>query len=284
MLKMFRQRRQNGRREAEVSANLDEHQERNFSNLTRAELAERLLAAMDSDAASSREIEAHINALELAPSLEETLAEEAYTPEKALARFKQNQKVAQEKKRRNYLREIAAAAAVFAVVFTSGSFLLGAQWSKTLVSWSEEIFQMSPGEGGQLVLAEPEGGGYSSMSEALLDYGLEDVSPTWIPEGYALDEVRVYDGEYPITFIAVYENADEKSLRFTVDYYPKVSGSPFFEKDGEKVEILSIDGQEYYLFSNLGKNLVAWNSGPLICGIQSEESQRELKRIVRSIN
>ena len=284
MLKMFRHRRQNGRREAEVSANLDEHQERNFSNLTRAELAERLLAAMDSAAASSREIEAYINALELAPALEETLAEEAYTPEKALARFKQNQKVAQEKKRRNYLREIAAAAAVFAVVFTSGSFLLGAQWPKTLVRWSEEIFQMSPGEGGQLVLAEPEGGGYSSMSEALLDYGLEDVSPTWIPEGYALDEVRVYDGEYPITFIAVYENADEKSLRFTVDYYPKVSGSPFFEKDGEKVEILSIDGQEYYLFSNLGKNLVAWNSGPLICSIQSEESRRELKRIVRSIN
>ena len=79
MLKMFRHRRQNGRREAEVSANLDEHQERNFSNLTQAELAERLLAAMDSDAASSREIEAYINALELAPALEETLAEEAYT-------------------------------------------------------------------------------------------------------------------------------------------------------------------------------------------------------------
>ena len=55
----------------------------------------------------------------------------------------------------------------------------------------------------------------------------------------------MYDGEYPITFIAVYENADEKSLRFTVDYYPKVSGSPFFEKDGEKVEILSIDAVSY---------------------------------------
>ena len=59
---------------------------------------------------------------------------------------------------------------------------------------------------------------------------------------------------------------------------------PFFEKDGKEVEILSIDGQDYYLFSNLGKNVVAWNSGPLICGIQSEESRRGLKRIVRSIN
>lgn len=124
---------------------------------------------------------------------------------------------------------------------------------------------------------------FESIQDAFEFYQIEThVVPKDIPSDMIASEpqVNVYPSGY-IEFSTIYSN-DNDYIILQVIQNTHNKGQ-IYEKNNNNVEILSVDGIDYYLFSNDLDNVAAWQTGTLECSLSTSLELGELKKLVLSI-
>ena len=156
-------------------------------------------------------------------------------------------------------------------------------WSK-FANWTKEIFQFTDTPQGTTA-EKPEMENnmeLKSLQDALATENvIEKLVPTWMPEGYISQDLKIVSTPRVLNISAVYENNDEQliiKIRQTI-------GVPAeqVEKNDDLLEVYVVDGVEYYIFSNTETMQAAWSIGEFECIIGGKITLEEMKKMIDSI-
>ena len=156
-------------------------------------------------------------------------------------------------------------------------------WSK-LANWSKELFQFT--DSPQNTIAEDPEKEYSaelkSLQDALAKENItEKLVPAWLPEGYESKDLSVVSTPRMLIINAIYKkNESELIIKIC-----QTNGTPAnqVEKNDNLFEIYTIDGIDYYFFSNTETLQVAWAIGEFECIIIGPITMDEGKKMIDSI-
>jgi len=216
--------------------------------------------------------------------------------EEALAEFRQHympKKEASAKSKvikfpNRILRPVAAILAVVLILAVGTTITAEALhidiWGK-FASWTKEIFQFTDA-GDPTVATEPEkqyNAELKSLQDALVDHGVKDkLSPTWMPEGYTSKDLRATESPRVRNISAIYEKGESElviKIRQTIGVQ-----APQTEKTDDFLEVYTVGGVEYYIFSNTETLQAAWSIGEFECIIGGKISLEEMKAMIDSIS
>ena len=182
------------------------------------------------------------------------------------------------------------AALLLATTITASAF--GYDIWKVIAEWTRESFaftsnEINNNESQQSVNTKSPGShasAYSSLQEALDDYGIVDTSaPTWIPERFSLDSVSANAVPGFIDIGAYYSSEDTVLIINILDYKNQPQQFAQWEKDNIDPIVYEKDGTTYYLMTNMGKQKAVWITGSCECSITGDISEDELISIIDSI-
>lgn len=186
------------------------------------------------------------------------------------------------KRSRRGLSRAACIAAVIAAVLLAGTLTASAfgydLWG-AVAQWTRDTFGFSTVTPAEDTDAK---GDYSSIQEALDDYGIEvALAPTWIPDGYSLYSVDISETPVKTVFFARYQKGNEE-LSISITNIGDGADSTF-EKDGSNVIVYESNGIEHYIMSNIERIKVVWLNGKFECAIAGNISLDDLEQMVNSI-
>ena len=156
-------------------------------------------------------------------------------------------------------------------------------WEK-VACWTREIFRfenVTDGTEGE----EPENEDnqeLGSLRNALDQYKVPaDMVPKWIPNGYICTSVDTQENPKTRRISAAYEKDGEQLI---IKIRQDLGSAPVqIEKNENLVEIYTVDGVDYYIFSNYETLQTAWVAGEFECIISGKITLEEMKRIIDSI-
>lgn len=121
-----------------------------------------------------------------------------------------------------------------------------------------------------------------SLRDALAQHKVaENLMPNWIPEGYICTSVSAKDNPKMRSISAVYEK-DGKQL--IIKFWQTIGQEPVqIEKNEDLIEIYTVDGVDYYIFSNDEYMQTAWIVGEYECLIIGNLTMEEMKKVIDSI-
>lgn len=211
---------------------------------------------------------------------------------KAYESFKQNYmpeietapKTVVKKKRSHtcWLRSLSAAAAVLVIILvgTVTAKAFGVDVWEAVITWTQETFHIGgnqtdePGTSDRLA--------YDSLQEALQQGKINDsLTPTWIPDGYELTDIRVEETPIQDVYTAIYHNGD-KTLKITVRNH-LTTIPEYIEQSESFVETYDVAGITYHLFSNHNLVKAVWIHGSFECYISGSLTIEEIKLMIDSI-
>ena len=207
---------------------------------------------------------------------------ENYCPDKELAASGKKQA----DKRALWLRRVIAAAAAVILIVAVPVTARALSWEEVwdiFARWAKETFSFVSGE--QTQITEPDRSSteeFSSLQDALIKSNRDpSIVPTWIPDGFELDEIEKYITPVQEIYCAYYIDED-KNLTIRIhnhitDDYQK------FEINGELIEVYPHQNLEYYLFTNNGQICAFWEKDTYECLITADLSVDELKLMIDSI-
>jgi len=192
----------------------------------------------------------------------------------------------EQKKSVSWWRPLAAAAAVLVllvgVTVTVDAFGWVDVWD-AVVNWAKETFSFVNSD--QPRLGEPaptDEEQYGSFAQAIFDAtGQTDLVPTYIPDGFALDEIKIDEIPGRISFLSFYCNG-EKTFRIQVKPY-EGEDPEWTEKSGNAYELYPHLGTDYYIFANYEQNWAVWIKDSYECYISGDLSVEEIKTMIDSI-
>ena len=187
---------------------------------------------------------------------------------------------------RHWMRRVIAAAAVLVILvgvpLTVSAFGWTELWD-AVAKWAKETFSFVSSEDVQLTEPAPsDTQQYSSLQELLAETDQEyDFIPTWLPDGYELEDITVAENPMQRNYVAYYRKG-ETQLRISV--------RTFVMEDPEKVEIndnlielIEQRGVEYYVFSNNTQIQAIWVIDSYQCVISGDLTIEEIKTMINSI-
>lgn len=185
-----------------------------------------------------------------------------------------------------WLRRLTTVAAMLALVISIAATANAIKWDtlwNTLAKWAHETFSFVTEEQQRITEPSPHNTlQYSSLQEALKCTEQEyDFVPTWIPEGYQLEEIVVDENPIQTVYAARYKNK-EQVLKITVRLYLK-NDLENIEISSEPLEIYNKDGTEYHIFTNYDELRAVWIKAPYECYIAGDLSVEEIKLMIDSI-
>ena len=187
-------------------------------------------------------------------------------------------------------RMLKTVAAVLAVVimFAVGTSITAKAfhvdiWSR-FANWTKEIFQFTDQPQG----TEPKNPKkeHNAELESLQDaIGQEKITenlvPTWMPNEYKSKDLQVVRTPRVLNISAVYEK-DGSELIIKIRQTIGVQAEQV-EKNDDLLETYTIDGVEYYIFSNTETLQAAWSIGEFECIVIGEITLEDMKAMIDSI-
>ena len=185
------------------------------------------------------------------------------------------------------LKTVAAVLAVVLILALGTSVTAEALqidiWGK-LANWTKEIFQFTDMRDGTIA-SNPEkeyNAELKSLQDALNGFELmEDLVPTWMPEGYICKDLKVVETPRVRNISAVYKK-EGSELIIKICQTIGVQ-APQVEKNDDLLEVYVIDGVEYYIFSNTETLQAAWSIGEFECLMIGKITLEEMKMMIDSI-
>lgn len=169
---------------------------------------------------------------------------------------------------RTALVAAAAVACVFGIMLTAQA--IGIDVFGAMARWTKDVFsfgQIPPdsvvsenlgGETGGCEISAQEQM-FASLQEALDAYRVTEVhEPTWLPEGYALEELDVtcLDDPFFVAFAAEYVNGNDYMSINIMSYEDEPNIQ--VEKTDASVEMIEQNGTTYYMMENTVGSTIAW--------------------------
>lgn len=180
---------------------------------------------------------------------------------------------------RRFLRLEVAAAILLLLVISAGA--MGFSPVQRLMDWASEILHIDRNPSGVMELPEDSDAEYRSLEEAMLANGVEPVGcPTWVPEDFSLQYIRVWDEDSSLKFLAFYTAVD-RDMFITVIQYKDDASSAY-----EKVEggySLTYDDIVFSVMENLNSTNIDWQIGSSIYSITGKLNNEEIENIIESI-
>ena len=183
-------------------------------------------------------------------------------------------------------RLTAAAAAIVLVVGLSATAVNAFGWQdiwNAVARWAKETFSFVSSSDTELTEPEDKSAQvYTSLQEAIGETGQRvDMIPTYIPEGYMLQEIVVDEKPMQSVYAARYKNG-EKVLKVTVRSYLE-GDQEIVEINDDLLEIYEVDGIEYHIFSNNQQLRAVWKIDSYVCYISGELTVDTIKTMIDSI-
>ncbi len=179
-----------------------------------------------------------------------------------------------------WARSLTAAAAVLAILLVGSvtAKAFGFNLWRTVIQWTQETFHFGAwgNSDSKSKLA------YDSLQEALEQGEITTpLAPTWLPDGYELEDITIEQSPSKKKYTAKYTN-EEKVFVITIRDYANKSPVYSEQSDGlvEEYKVLEIT---YYLFANLEDCRAAWVQESYECDISGDVSIEELKEMINSI-
>lgn len=188
----------------------------------------------------------------------------------------------------NRILKTVAAVLVVVLVLTIGTSITAEAlhidiWSK-FANWTMEIFQFTDTPQG-LTTANPEKDynvELKSLQDALSDHGVkENLAPKWMPDGYKSKDLQIISSPRVRNISAIYEkNGSELiiKIRQTIGVQAEQ-----VEKNEDLLEVYTVNGVDYYFFSNTETLQATWIIGEFECMIIGEITLEEMKKMIDSI-
>ena len=105
--------------------------------------------------------------------------------------------------------------------------------------------------------------------------------PTWIPEGYELEEIKIEETPIQKKILAIYKFGDS-TLKFQIKYF--LSGDPQqIEQSDDTIDIYESNGITYYILGNYDQLKTVWVIDCYECYISGPLSMEEIKLMIDSI-
>lgn len=269
-----------------------------MSNQQLLDEVDALMSLDDPDADDTKRMEQCLALLqERAPVMEAYDAEEEWKEmtERNPLLFQVNSKQEQKRKVRHesesvthkprlivsVLRYMAAAVALLAaVIMTASAF--GYNPVQTFLSWANGVIQIYSNPSGIMELPEDSVSEYSSLSQALLENGLDATGcPTWIPNDYEAFSVEAAFANNFDKYSAIYHSKRGEIL-IRVVFTKRDEWTAAEERDdGGRME--TINGLECYIISNLEQSKAGWVIGPYSYLISGQITEDELIKMIESI-
>lgn len=188
----------------------------------------------------------------------------------------------------NRVFKTVAAVLAIALVLTVGTTLTAKAfhidiWSK-FASWTKEVFQFAenPQETNAAKLEPEYNLELKSLQDALAQQKItERIVPNWLPEGYVYKDLTVKSSPKVRTISAVFVKNDER-LIITIRQKIGVPANQV-ETSDDLIEIYTVNGIDYYIFSNNAKLQAAWTIGEFECIIIGQITLDEMKAMINSI-
>ena len=178
---------------------------------------------------------------------------------------------------------VAIAAAVFGAAAVSTKAFAPELWNK-VATWTQEFFRFADGtDGTQGQTPDAENNlELDSLRDALGQHGVvEKVMPNWMPEGYTCVDVSANKSPKSLAITAMYAQEDNQliiQIRQVFETKPQQ-----IEKSENLIEIYSVDGVDYYIFSNNKTLQTAWVVGEYECVIIGKLTLEDMKKVIDSI-
>ncbi len=176
--------------------------------------------------------------------------------------------------------EVAVVLAAALVLFSSAS---GQSPVQTFTKWTADLFSVAANPGGELELPEDSDSEYLSLREALDENGAQDaLCPTWIPEGFALDEVEVKNNSLYKLFIATYsENGVEITVSISSQSQEWIAN--MLETTEDTYIEQPVNGDTYYVLANVEYAMAFCTKNGYAYNIRCESSKEDLFLIIDSL-
>lgn len=192
------------------------------------------------------------------------------------------------KRRRLPLYRVAAVAAMLAVVCTLIIPASATEYLHTLFGkWTSELFTFVSGSedhtipSASLSAKEYSNPGLAEFAQALENAGITaNVVPTWLPEGYILEELDTYVRKNGKTIHVGFAHCEDY-ITCTVRTLDSVSS--IYEKDDRPVTVYENHNVTHYIFNNLDDVTAAWTDGIVECSLSGDVTIEEMQQIINSI-
>ena len=188
-------------------------------------------------------------------------------------------------RKRRYLRRLPRKVAVVAaVICTLFATVIVAQaagldlWG-VFVQWSEETFRFT-------YQSNDTSSSWMEGSQELEDMELGEYLPTWIPEGYDVEEIETYESQGQSTAIVTFSGEDLPAFCLFVDVYEDLEQMQYtiFEKDDTPVQEQRLsNGAMVYLYENGGDEASVYQHQNVIVSISGRISRETEIKIYESI-
>lgn len=178
-----------------------------------------------------------------------------------------------------------AAAAMFALIMGSAitAKAFGFDLWDIIVKWTQETFHI--GYYGDANVSGPQQDDtipYLGLREALDALNITvPLAPTWLPDGFAEDDIRIQEDPNQRRIIASYRCENSSIVIRIADH---TSDNPLqIEQSGEEMEIYSAHGVDYYILSNYEQLRIVWINQNYECSIIGPISISDAKKMIDSI-
>lgn len=188
--------------------------------------------------------------------------------------------------RNPWVRRAIAAAAVVALLVVVPLTAKALDWKKiwtAVATWAKETFSFVQEDQPEVDAPSPANEKqYTSLQQALDATDQEsNIAPTWIPDGFVLENIEVDETPTQRNYIAMYTKADQ-ILNVSIRSYEGMDPERT-EINEELVEIYNVSGIDYYIFSNNKRMSAIWVHNSFECCISGEITIEEIKGMIDSI-
>lgn len=185
--------------------------------------------------------------------------------------------------RKRRLMRVACIAAVITTILLGGTITasaLGIDLWSAVAKWTRDTFGFSSSVSDA---PTPDGSiAYKSLQDALDSYSITaKLAPTWLPDGYALKNIKVNSTPAQTDIMAAYKGNDS-IITITVTLLTSPQNHKY-EKDENNVTVYSVNETDYYIMSNIDRTNIAWQTENYECSISGKYSIDEAKTIIDSI-
>lgn len=225
---------------------------------------------------------------------------EGKSPEEALESFKQNYYTENDissvsesttaafkpSSRGRWRRGLIAAAAMLVIVIGSSitANAMGFDLWEIIAKWTQETFHFGYAldESNPIDPEKEDSTLYSALQDALEQQNIHvALAPTWIPDGYIENDVRITDSPKQRSFITNYKNGDNNIIIRIAEYLDSFPMQ--IEQSNSLLEIYTSNGVDYYIFDNYEQLKAVWITENYECYISAPLSISEIKKMIDSI-
>lgn len=178
-------------------------------------------------------------------------------------------------------RRVAVVAAVLCALFATMivAQAAGADLWGVIIQWTKENFRFT-------YQGDSPSSSWMEGREELEGMELNDYLPTWIPEGYIVEEIETHEMQERDTAIITFSGENLPVFCMFVDVYEDLEQMQYmtYEKDNASVQEQKLsNGGIVYLYTNGGDENSIYHNQNVICSISGDIPEESVIKIYESI-